>query len=84
MSVCVSVSCNVGVLLANGWMDLDVTVVGLVPGHIVTLHVDPASHPPKGGGQPHNFWPMSVVVKRLGGSRCYLVRRYALAQTTLC
>jgi len=58
MSVCVSVSCNVGVLLANGWMDLDVTVVGLVPGHIVTLHVDPASHPPKGGGgSPTIFGP---------------------------
>jgi len=27
------------------------------------------------GAQPPNFWPMSVVAKRLDGSRCHLVWR---------
>jgi len=39
------------------------------PGNVV-LHVDPA--PPE-GAQPPKFWPMSVVAKRLDGSRCHLV-----------
>jgi len=30
------------------------------------------------------FWPMSLVVKRLDGSRCHLVCKYVSAQTTLC
>jgi len=30
------------------------------------------------------FWPMSIVVKRLDGSRCHLVWRYVSAHTTLC
>jgi len=29
----------------------------------------------KGHSAPPNFWPMSIVAKRLDGSRCYLVRR---------
>jgi len=40
------------------------------------------SSPPKRGTAP-NFRPMSVVAKRLDGSRCHLVRRQALAQETL-
>jgi len=47
--------------------------VGLDPGHIV-LDGDPAPPPPKGAQFP-NFWPMSVVAKRLDGSRCHLVGR---------
>ena len=43
------------------------TVVGLGPGHIV-LDGDPAP-PPQRGTAP-NFRPMSVVAKRLDGSRC--------------
>jgi len=32
-------------------------------------------HPPKGAQQPSPFFrPMSIVVKRLDGSGCYLVR----------
>jgi len=46
--------------------------VGLGPGHIV-LNGDPASLE-KGGTAP-NFRPMSIVAKRLDGSRCHLVRR---------
>jgi len=37
------------------------------------------AHPPR-----PNFWPMSIVAKRLDGSICYLVRRYTSAQATLC
>jgi len=47
------------------------TEVGLGPGHIV-LDRDPAVLP-KGAQPPPNFRPMSVVVKRLNGSRCHLV-----------
>jgi len=55
--------------------------VGLGPGHIV-LDGDP-SPSPKGGTAP-NFRPMSTVRKRLDGSRCHLVWRYASAQAALC
>jgi len=57
--------------------------VGLGAGYIV-LDGDPAPLPPKKGTQAPTFWPMSVVAKRLDGSRCHLVRRQALAQATLC
>jgi len=55
--------------------------VGLVPGHIV-LERDLAPSPEKGHGP--QFWPISVVAKRLDGSRYYLVRRQASVQATLC
>jgi len=51
-------------------MPLD-TEVGLGPGDIV-LDGNPAL-PPKNRHIP-TFWPMSVVAKQLGGSRCHLVR----------
>jgi len=45
--------------------------VGLDPGDIV---LDGNSAPPPGkGGRAPNFRPMSVVAKRLDGSRCHLV-----------
>ena len=38
----------------------------------------------KGGRSPlPNFRPMSIVAKRLDGSRCHLARRQASAQTTI-
>jgi len=46
---------------------------GLGPGHIV-LDEDPAHLPQKGAELP-NFRPISIVAKRLDGSRCHLVRR---------
>jgi len=46
--------------------------VGLSPGDFV-LDGDPAPSP-KWGGAP-NFWPTSIVTKRLHGSQCHLVRR---------
>jgi len=45
--------------------------VGLGPGDILS-HGDPAPPPQKGGTAP-NYWPMSMVAKRLDGSRCHLV-----------
>jgi len=45
------------------------TEVGLGPSDIA-LDEDPAPPPQKGGGAPLlNFWPMSIVAKRLDGSR---------------
>ena len=57
-----------------GWIKMALGVkVGLGPGHIV-LAGDPAPLPKKGAETP-NFPPMSIVAKRLDGSRCHLVRR---------
>jgi len=51
------------------WINMPLGIeVKLGPGHIV-LHGDSATQEP----QPPNFRPMSVVAKRLDGSRCYLV-----------
>jgi len=47
--------------------------VGLGPGHIV---LDGTQLPaPKKGGRAPNFRLMSIVAKRLNGSRCHLVWR---------
>jgi len=46
------------------------TEVGLSPGYIV-LDADPA--PPKKGHIATNFRPISVVAKRMNGSRYHLV-----------
>jgi len=55
-----------------GWIKMQLgTEVGLGPGHIV-LDGDPVPRPK--GAKPPNFQPMSVVVQRLNGSRCHLVR----------
>jgi len=72
--LCVCLSCNVGVLWPNGWIDQDATwYEGRPrPGHI-ELVGDPA--PPKRGTAAPTFRLMSVVAKRLNGSRCHLVRR---------
>jgi len=47
--------------------------LGLGPGDFV-LDGDPAPPPQKGGGGP-NFRPMSIVAKRLDGSRWHLACR---------
>jgi len=65
-----------------GWIKMPLGMeLGLGQGDIV-LDGDPA--PPKKGYSPPNFRPMFIVDKRLNGSICHLVRRYASAQTTLC
>jgi len=67
-------------LWRNGWTAQDEACmqVGLGPGHIV-LDGDLAPPPQCGTAPP--FRSMSVVAKRLDGSRCH-VRRYASAQAT--
>jgi len=55
--------------------------VGLGPGNIV-LDGDPAT--PKKRAQPlPNFWPMSVVAKRLDGLRCHLVVLRCIGPTAM-
>jgi len=68
---CISV-CNVGVLWPNSWMDKVKlgTEVGLGPGHIV---LDGDAAPPSKRDIALQFSAMSVVAKRLDGSRCQLV-----------
>jgi len=57
-----------------GWIKMPLgREVGLGPSDIV-IDGDPAPLSLKGGKAP-NFWPMSIVAKRLDGSRCHLVRR---------
>jgi len=62
-------------LWPNGWMDQDATWYGgrLRP-RLLVLDGDPA-HLPKSCTAPPIFRPMSVVVQRLDGLRCHLVRR---------
>jgi len=58
-----------------GWIKISLGMeVGLSPGNFV---LDGYSAPKKkrGGGTARNFRPMSIVNKRLDGSRCHLVRR---------
>jgi len=60
-----------------GWTEmLLATEVGLGPGHIV-LDGDPATPSKKGDSPP--FSPTSVEAKRLDGSRCHLLCRWASA-----
>jgi len=57
-----------------GWIKMPLGMeVGLSLGDIV-FDGDPAPLRKKGTAAP-NFWPMSVVAKRLDGSRCHLVHR---------
>jgi len=69
----------------TGWIKMPLgTEIGLGPGNFV-LDGDPAPPPQKGGGAPvPNFRPMSIVAKRLDGSRRHLARWWALVQATFC
>jgi len=54
-----------------GWIKMPLGLeVGFGPGDFV-LDGDPAPLP-KNGAEPPKFWPMSVVAKRLNGSRLHL------------
>jgi len=65
-----------------GWIKMKLGVeVGFVHGHIVLDGTQ--LQLPKTGTAP-NFWPISVVAKRLDGSRCHLVQWLASAEATLC
>jgi len=48
--------------------------VGLSPGEFV-FDGDPATPRKKGHTHPPNFWPMSIVAKRLDGCRRHFVRK---------
>ena len=67
-----------------GWIKMPLgRKVGLGPIDIV-LDGDPAPPPQKGGTAP-NFRLVSIVAKRLDGSRTWhLAWRWALVQATLC
>jgi len=57
-----------------GWIKIVLgTEVGLSPGDLVVLDVDPAPSPNRGRAPPLNFWPISIVAKRLDAPRCHLV-----------
>jgi len=57
--------------------------VGLGPGNFV-LEWYPAPLPKKGAEPLPNFWLLSIVAKRLDGSRRHLSSSWALVQATLC
>jgi len=62
-------------LWPNGWMHQDATWYGDRPQpRRLCVRWEPSPPYPKRGGAP-NFRPMSIVAKRLHGSRCNLVRR---------
>jgi len=73
-------------LRPNGCMDQDATWYGARSRprrHCVRW--GPSSPPQKGGEALFpNFWPVSIVAKRLDGSRWHLAWTWALVQTTLC
>jgi len=58
--------------------------LGLGPLGDFVLDGDRAPAPQKGAEPPPNFRPISIVAKRLNGSRRHLARRRALVQATLC
>jgi len=58
-----------------GWTKMPLGMeVGLGPGDFV-FDGDPAPPEKKGTAPPRNFWPISIVAKRLDGSRCHLIQR---------
>jgi len=58
-----------------GWSKVPLGVeVGLVPGDFV-FDGDPATLRKNGTHTPSNFWPMSIVAKRLDGWIRHLVRK---------
>ena len=64
--------CDVGALWPNGWMDRDETWrVGRRLPWPHCVRWDTAS--PSLNGHSPQFWPISVVAKRLDGLRCHLV-----------
>jgi len=75
VSLCACLSCNVGVLWQNGWMDQDATWYGGRPRPRRHCVIDGDPAPSKTVTAPATFRPMSIVAKRLGGSRCHLVLR---------
>ena len=72
-------------LSPNGWMNQDATWYGGRPRpKQLCVRWEPSSPLPKQGAEPPNSRPMSIVTKRLDGSRWHLARRWASVQATLC
>ena len=66
------------------WINMSLGMeLDLGPGDFV-LDGDPVPLPKKGQSPLPNFWPISIVAKRLDASRCHLVWMLASAQGTLC
>jgi len=61
-------------LWPNSWIDQDATWYGGRP-RLREFELDGDPAPPKRGTASHTFRPMSIVAKRLDGSRCHLARR---------
>ena len=74
-------------LWPNGFVDEDATWyegVRLTSPRRHCVRWAPSFRSPKRGRSPlTNFWPMSIVAKRLVGSRWHLAWRLAMVQTTL-
>jgi len=69
-----------------GWIKMPLgTEVGLGTGHIV-LDGDPAPLVKKGHSTTTIVRPMSILAKRLNGSRCHFVRKlsYAIGPFSVC
>jgi len=63
-------------IVANGWMDQDVTSHGGRPQHErLCVRWGPSPLPKKWAEPLPNFRPISIVAKRLDASRCHLVWR---------
>jgi len=72
-------------LRPNDCMVQDVTWYGARPRpRRLCVRWDPVPVPQKGAKPLPNFRPISIVAKRLDGSRCHLVWMLASAQGTLC
>ena len=71
-------SANVRCGQTAGWTKMPLGMeVGLGPGDCYRW--GPSYPRKKGIPPPPNLWSMSIVAKRLDGSRCHLVQRYASA-----
>jgi len=73
-------------LRPNGYMDQDTTWHrGMARSRRHCVRLEPSSpHHKKGGVAPSHFRRISIVAKRLDGSRWHLARTWVLVQVTLC
>ena len=86
LCVCLSVCLLAHIFCGQmaGWIMMPLGMeIGLGPGDFV-LDGNQAPFPKKGVEPFSHFRPMSIVAKRLDGSRWHLARRWALVQATLC
>ena len=78
------ISAHVYIGQTAGWIKMALGIeVSLSPSDFV-LDGGPSPSPKRGRSPLPNFRPMSIVAKRLDGSRWHLAWRWALVQATLC